>query len=73
MNPVPFVVSAAVIAVVPPLRRRVAPVAGAVAVGAAKTAATVLVAGAAVGTSTIDAAVGVGRAALRGPQAPAED
>lgn len=59
MNPIPIALTAAVVAVVPPLRRRVAPVAAA--------SATAVVA---VAVTAVEGAIGVGRAVLDGASAP---
>mgnify|MGYP000918092262 CR=1 FL=1 len=62
MNPFPVLVAAAVVAVIPPLRKRVVPVAKATLSG------SVGVVGAALG-----AGVGVLDAAINGPQPAADD
>lgn len=62
MNPIPVIITAGVVAAVPPLRRRVAPVTKAVVQG------SIGVVGAALG-----AAVGVADAAINGPEPEAAD
>jgi hypothetical protein len=66
MNPFPVLVAAAVVAVIPPLRKRVVPVAKATLSG------SVGVVGAALGAA-LGAGVGVLDAAINGPQPAADD
>ena len=67
MNLIPVAVTAAVVAAVPPLRRRVLPVAGAVANAGVRTAATALVGGAAVVSTAFHGAGEVVGAAVHTP------
>ncbi len=73
MNLLPIAAGAAVVAVVPPLRKRVLPIAVATTGAVVGTGQAVVTGAASVAFTAVEGVVGVGRAVLHGPgDAPAE-
>lgn len=71
MNVIPVAIGAGVIAVVPPLRRRVVPVVTATVTGTGSTAIAAVAGAVAVTTAAFDGVREVGGALIHGPGAPA--
>lgn len=67
MNLIPIAIGATVVAVVPPLRQRVVPVATATAGAVASTGSTAVLSAIGVVAAAAEGAVAIGRAAVQGP------
>lgn len=72
MNLIPIAIGATVVAVVPPLRQRVVPVAAATVGAVASTGSTAVVSAVGVAVAAAEGAVAIGRAAVQGPSDPDE-